>query len=488
MLTSSAVIFTVEGNQPGPSTGFIRRPRETAFDIADLYGRLQEVQDTNRNWEDATAKAMQEVRRDISRIESNADTQKKYFGQQLELVNQQAKSAEQKAEMANQQVDSVRLRTEEMHKSLSAMHTHTTELTSGLSTVMNRFSQLHFDLPNAFDDWMRVRMGKEGAGPSTVSGMELHASRWSSTNEPMHVPQAPSMPTPAAQTYPPSAEETSSTPPPPNPSQTQSDTSPSKYFDFLQGNALVDLESELGKNGGRSRSGGTRSSGSRGSQPSPVVRSAPLVSDTTDRYYETMEMQVDIVGGSIIDEGPGARENDKAVVEDEDKAAEEAAEVTESADLVEVSSRPTTQEAEDMDMETEEEGGGNTEIEEGEIRPTLSPSVDALPATTETLSVAEVGSPPQPPQTFIFPPTPSPFRMQMFSSPAIIGDQIVHPPEGMLAETTPPSSQPPLPSNHRLLALPVTRTADIQLGLVTRSRSRSRSTSGPPPENIRRRR
>jgi hypothetical protein len=273
------------------------------LDISELYSRLQETQDTNRNWMDASAMAMQEVRQDILQLDSNADTQKKVFSQKLEEVQQKAQIAEEKADGTQKQIESVRQQTKDMHKSLLAMQTHSEKLTTGLENVMDRFEQLHFDLPNALDDWIRVRLKREGAGPSTVSGKELHRRRWASNGQRLRIPPVPPLhfSVPMSQS---SAEDTnppSVTPPPLPPSQSQSDFSPSKYISHMlnaeatdQSLAMGDLENILERAGQRSNSGGTRSGESMG-HPSLVIRSAPLFSDlNTEDIEMTTENENDV--------------------------------------------------------------------------------------------------------------------------------------------------------------------------------------------------
>jgi hypothetical protein len=455
---------------------------------------MQEMEDTSRNWEDATAKAMQEVRQDITRLDSNAETQKKYFGQKLELVRTQAESAAEKAEAAQQQIDSVREQTQHMRDTLVAIHVHSEKLTTGLGNVMDRFERLHFDLPNVLDDWMRLRLGHESGRP-TVSGAELHTAPWSSNGERIFVPPNPPLHPSTSQPCPPAddSKPSSSTPPPPPLSETQSDT-PSKYYKELmqsQTDALRDLESEMERREHRSRSMGSRS-GESASQPSPVVRSAPLQSiqkspeaeNKQDREKEAIGSQGN--GGTTdvemeMEENiPGSMEagvNDGGVEDSRDGLAE----------IGVGESRLSTQANDDMDIEMEETPGrteGNR-IDQGE---------NAMPTMVEATSL-DRPSPFNDPlptafQTTVIPPTPSTPVGQPSSSPAVICPETVEAPPGLLAITpsvSPQSSQSTIPSpsphpNNQLLQVRPPPT--VHSGPVTRSRSRSRSTSAHPDGNI----
>jgi hypothetical protein len=527
----------VEGEQPGPSSGQIRRPRDTAYDIADLYGRLQDLENTNRNWEGATARAMQEDQQDITRLESNADTQKKHFDQRLEAVNEVAKSAEEKVNGTQNQIDSVRQQTEYLHNSLVAAQKHTDKLTSGLSNVMERFNRMNFDLPNAFDDWVRVRLGGDGTGPTTVSGADLHRSRWSANGEQLQPPLVPPIPLPipsfsgTSSVSQPAAEEENPPTPPGATSQSQSDTSPSKFFaDYLhadQGQALGDLESELERQNRRSSSGGTRSSGSRGRQPSLESHWPNVAGQWERNSSEAKQKSGEEDAEGQIAEQPAAGEHAAEMRTAEEQMAEESGKTGEVScqptskglevmekklgveensggkearaeeQVAEVNSRPTTEGLEDMDVETEDDvgcGGKEMDMEEGEIPPTM-PSMAVADSGFAGADAMEEDIPQDslPPsqslQTVVVPPTPSSSQGHIVSSPAIVTHQAVHPPEGMLSSSTPPPS-PPTEPDHRLLALPATRASDALQGPITRSRSRSRSLSNgnPPPSNKSRRR
>ena len=156
--------------QAGPSTGRIPRRRERAGDFSEIYARLNNAEARSQNMEDATTITIQELRQDIDRIDSNLETQKKFFGQQLARVGDQAQSALDLTGGLQEQMDGVRQQASEMHKSLGAIHEHSCELTKGLGKMMEKFERLSFDLPNILDHWMNIRE----TAPTTVTGAQLH--------------------------------------------------------------------------------------------------------------------------------------------------------------------------------------------------------------------------------------------------------------------------------------------------------------------------
>jgi hypothetical protein len=97
----------VSGNAAGPSGGLIRRPRETAGDIAEIYSRLREVEDSTEGLVRATAVRMEEIRTDIGRVDSNQETNAKFLRQQLERVEGVANAALDRTTGLQEQVNSV---------------------------------------------------------------------------------------------------------------------------------------------------------------------------------------------------------------------------------------------------------------------------------------------------------------------------------------------------------------------------------------------
>ena len=136
---------------------------------------------------EATAVSMQEIRGDVSRLDSNQETQKKYLIKELVRVEEIAQSAMAKSQGVQEQVDSMREQTRMISESMTLMHRHSEELTRGLTDVLQKFNDLHFEMPNKFDDWLTVRLGQAGGGASTISGEDLQGHR----NDQLQIPSAP---------------------------------------------------------------------------------------------------------------------------------------------------------------------------------------------------------------------------------------------------------------------------------------------------------
>src|SRR5258705_8004022 len=141
----------------GPSAGLIRGPRERTGEMADLYARLQTVEDRTETVVDATRVTLQEVRGDIAHLDSNQATQKKYILKQLVDVEELAKTALEKTAGVQEQVDSVRQQTRDMHQSLTSMHHHLELLTTGLQQAIEWMRDLHFEMPTKFYDWFKIQ-------------------------------------------------------------------------------------------------------------------------------------------------------------------------------------------------------------------------------------------------------------------------------------------------------------------------------------------
>jgi chromosome segregation ATPase len=165
--------MAVGRDQPGPSSGrTLRRRQEDPRDIAELYARLQDVEAHTGSLEDVTSLRYGEITQQISRLDSNAETQKKWVGQRLELVEEHARTADERMSGFQSQIDSVRQQTQDLHQSLLAVHDHSQQLTSGLSTVIDKFKNLCFDLPAILDDWSR--MNNENREGRVVTTDQLH--------------------------------------------------------------------------------------------------------------------------------------------------------------------------------------------------------------------------------------------------------------------------------------------------------------------------
>jgi len=141
---------------------------------------------------EATAVSMQEMRGDVSRLDSNSETQKKFFDQQLQQVEGLAQSALDNTTGLQHQVDSVRQQTRDLHDSLKSMHRHTDIVTTGFTDMMRGFHNMTFDMPNMFDEWWRIRQGNEGGNPATISGEDMR-KQWNFNHSFPSVPPLPQL-------------------------------------------------------------------------------------------------------------------------------------------------------------------------------------------------------------------------------------------------------------------------------------------------------
>jgi len=173
------MMYTIVDNfQPGLSWRRVRRRANPAVrDVAELYAQLSMVEGRMAAMNQATAIRFGEVQQDLNRLESNGNTQRKYFGQEMAQIELQTQLAMDRAQV---QIDNLRQQTSDIHSLVSSIHTHSAALTDGLRAMMQSFRDLRFDMPNAFDNWMRMRA--EGGRNGTVSAMELHHQPWATSN------------------------------------------------------------------------------------------------------------------------------------------------------------------------------------------------------------------------------------------------------------------------------------------------------------------
>jgi len=132
-----------------------------ASDVSEIYAQL-------RSMEESTRVRFDELRQDMGRIESNADTTKRFFGEQLAEVQRQSNETLDRTRVYDNQLELLQQQTAALHSSLSTIHTQSSHMTSCLSTMMNRFEKLSFDLPTMMDQWMIQRHGE-----GTISSSQL---------------------------------------------------------------------------------------------------------------------------------------------------------------------------------------------------------------------------------------------------------------------------------------------------------------------------
>ena len=448
----------VPRDEPGPSWGTVRRPRRRQGDIAAIYTRIAELEAHTTSLEAATTSHLREVRQDVDRLESNTDTQKKYFGQQLALVDAKAQTAIERSESNQEQLDNVRQQTHDLHESLASMHRHTETLTEGLKDVMAGFQKMRFDMPNSFDNWLAVRLGgqgqSDGVGPSTVSGEQLHQAPWESPGNRSHIPTIPPLHRPSQPQHahePSGTEDAAHASSVPSDPESITDLYP-KFIHTSQEDLLVDMEGHKHVDGGEVTDGSI----------SAEIRAS--FQATGDREVGTVACET---GGELDLGASSVQRAETASLEPGEIAEEGVPEVTVSqGDAGMGSEQPRSP----LPLEEEQHGTVDSAAGESHLGSAAFPSPQA---TNHTVTPA-AQQPPPPPMT-----------------PSIIRHHSVEPPEGLLASTTfrvsPPSSQPtmpspsPLPTSNRL-TVPAPRSPtpsmdSLALGPVTRSRSRSRSPS-----------
>ena len=436
----------------------VRRRRPATKEVADLYARLRAVETQADNLENVTAIRFKEVQQDLNRLDSNADTQKKVMGQELARVEEQAETALQRTEWAQTQIDSLRQQTSDMHTSLTSIHEHSATLTQGLQRMMESFRDLRFDVPNLVDNWMKVKLGAEGAGTGTVSGSQLHYG--SADIAQQTLPQLPPMvggvtasvsASDGANTE--NTPHTAQTPPPHTPVEPPS---PNNIFggfivpdSNVQSDAMMDLENRLDTGGmdvdGEVAQESSAMMAQEYNAATPVSTSASTMGDGG------LEGNVRVAEGHL-------GERDRLSPLSPTPVPEAVSLPSQYPHLSPISSlSPTPQKSQAAEAKLPEGLQGNEVLEE------RTP-------------------PPSPPQ-----------QGPHSTSTSIIREGTVSPPPGLLVESSmevcPPSSQSNMPSpaahpDFRLLNAPSTAGAvgdeGVHQGRITRSRSRS--VTHPPPQ------
>lgn len=506
----------MEANSAGPSIGLIRRPRRRAADIAEMYSRLRAFDSNQRALVEATSVTMQEMRGDVSRLDSNQQTQKKFFEQQLHRVEGLAQSAIDNTTGLQNQVESVRQQTKDMHISLQSMNRRADLLTTGLAEMLQGFRDLKFEMPNHFDDWLKIRIGHEGGIPSTISGEDLrkpwtvNPSFPSVTSLPPQLGSSQNVAATATTTVPTISEapdgDDHSSPPSTRPSSAELFKQYLNHPSSSQDNLIVVMNSSQG---------GEEHGGQSSDELPPPQESIAMRDDIQDRLEDgevdeggrgdqEQDGVVDgvVVAGPLEEGGQGIQEQDEVeeVVAGAGVSTGAAVGETTSETLeVDRSEVPEAEMKEDMTVIGNADGMEDLTQSEGGIHPPTQVSMEEVDATTGQVSSKSQDIPAEdsmtPPQTPSSGPAhplplflPDPSSTPPPNSPSVVRSQTVEPPPGMLAANvwvSPPSSQSAIPSptpqpNPRLLAIPPVNR-DVPTGPMTRSRSRSRSASASVP-------
>ena len=493
----------MEGNEPGPSSQRVRRPRKiSSKEIAAIYARLSDVEGHAGAMEKATTIRFDELSHDVARLQSNSETQKKVLAQELARIEEQTESAVQRTQT---QIDSLRQQTTDMHSSLTAIHTHSATLTDSLKMMMQNFQDLRFDLPNTFEEWMTMREARKNG---TVSSAELQHEAWN----PGSLPSLPSVPPllPLHVTLPPPAplSPPNSVAPAPNAGSTESPpdaiaanpaSAPTSSNDLYTGfmgsympepsDAMRDLNHKLDN----SAAGDTDMD--RDNVDLADRAAAPGIEQEDQEAVTVPLGRISIPGDDVVVEQEMGGEIERTALGDGmdgtaqglggamDPAAQElGSEMDRPAPMERVATpdgaAPGTPSAakspvgEPRAMRTDDSPLHTQEVTSGRL-PDVPPVANS--------SSSQTGTPGQSQQT---PPS---------TPPTFIRDNTVPPPPGMLVnndiQVFPPSSQSSMPSpspqpNFRLLNRPRTGHEAGSTGPVTRSRSRSISPSVPAAESV----
>ena len=418
----------------------IRRPRESASDIANIWAHIRQSESAMESLTQATAVSLQEVRGDILRVGSNQDTQRKHYERSLARVEEVAQSALERTTGLQDQIESVRQQTRDMHHTLGNINNQSCTVTEGLKDMMREFKDLRFELPNKFDNWLSLRLGGMA---STISGEDLHQSRWSSlptNNIPTGVGGGPS----GSQNV--AGEETEvANPKPSSQASLTQESANALYKQFVHGSSEEELVTEMGTaEQGRPMEGVEASWGSEPLAWGEGVRG--VVGDLGDATASQRE------------EGPIAVQNDT------DPAASDNATAFQREGPI----------AAQNDMAPSASARADDAVQPADVANEPTPShqqSDSIPPTNIDQTWGEL-------------PPSSPI------SPNIIYESTVEPPAGLLSHNfhlSPPSSQSSIPSpsprpNQQLLRVPANAPIPNLMGPVTRSRSRSRSPTPMGPE------
>jgi hypothetical protein len=516
-LITFALYYLVVGSEAGPSSRRIRRPRESRRDVAELYSRIQSL-------EAHQAARLEEVRQDIDRVESNVQTHRQYFSQ--EIVRLEERSLE-RSELLQQQVNSVREQTQSISDSGAALQRNAQELTESLRTITSNFQNMHFDIPNILDDWLRLRTGEKR---DTVSGEQLH-TRWGgnqATLPPLlpypHFPLLQPHPAPPPQPDNSDGVNSSSDAPAmpndaPDPTPTGADElSPSKFMSaFMYSQPTRDLETELDRrelerSSGEDpfldspslfyRRGGAGDRSLTGSpKPTPVIRQGEKASaDKSPKamlFKEKAAEDISSAGLSVIVEEPGSEvcRTTASPTAALSGTGGDASVLGAAEGLSPITEEPGSQVGRTTGSSSPTHPGSGDEVSLfGDTRVTPSPVAvgdeprGEQPETGDEPSRrehTEIGSGSHRSRTiFSSSPLSPPTSSQDVAQPdnSNVGDLLSPPPSSPL-DSPPPTSEPDDP-------LPVTQVQTFRqaqaAGPVTRSRSRSLSVGpvqwriGPP--------
>ena len=80
-------------NEAGPSNNRCLQSEERSGDIAELCARMNELRDEVKGFKNATMERLTVIDQNVDRLDSNLDTQKKFFTQELKTTQMTSQSA-----------------------------------------------------------------------------------------------------------------------------------------------------------------------------------------------------------------------------------------------------------------------------------------------------------------------------------------------------------------------------------------------------------
>ena len=346
--------------------------------------------------EESTRVQFNELKQDVGRIDSNADTSKRFFSEQLATVQSQAQQALERTTGLSNQVGQLSQQSTDMHNTLSAMHTHSSELTRCLGKMMEKFEKLNFDLPSIMDHWATQRQGE-----GTLNAAQLQQGGWQS-GLPTVPKLLPMLPIPIASQSSVTRTQAAGQPSTAMPPQTGVEESPTKLFDqfiISQGSTSARQEGLFSPVERKSVDAGVGMAGSSGRADDLVV------GDDSE-----VEMDSEMETGS--EEDGEVKEEDEVVVkvEELDKDGEVEMDV-QAASEGETEIGDTDAEGEDADEE-EKVWKSVSPITTADLSSLTPYSYPTTPATSQSRIAATQSRP----------------RV----SPNIIQAQVMSPPEGLL--------------------------------------------------------
>ena len=513
-------LYSVRPNEAGPSTRRRVQSEERPQDMAELCARMNEVREEVRGFQHATMERFTVIDQNMDRLDSNMDTQKQFFTQELKTTQMTAQTAFDQSS--------------ENRQSINTILTYSGQSAQFMSTLLDRLDNLRFDLPGTLDRWANRRFAEQ-SGPSTVDASQLHHQRFQSSAPHIPIPsmQLPIITLPGIGGQEPVKPTTSTNPPTP-PSSSQP-LSQSVWKEFMQSSSSgEEAESGPSRSGGSQRASQVKvetedseqvqwptseaTQGQQNRSTLPIVQDTMVTTEIGGPHHENPvptgdDVEINdpsfpsenAITADPIDTFSASTNNDP--IQNDDSIAPLISTLLVDPidnDFPDGSQHETPRHDEDHIMSdvpgTEGDivqnlgvnangvntvGGGDVVVAKGKEQATtdVEMRIIRMPVQSEgphgvqqdsDLSVIQdenVVVQTMPNETYgnvnIIPPTPVASQTSLRSSPSVISHMTVHPPPGLLAEG---------PERPRSDAEEAATNQSLRPGPVTRSRSGSRST------------